>query len=1307
MENVKTDASRDDELIFYVNGRKVTDRRVQPKITLITYLRDKLNLKGAKLSCGEGGCGSCTVMLSRVHPVTKEISHDCVYACLVPICSIHGMAVTTIEGLGNVRDRLHPIQESLIRYHGTQCGFCTPGMVMTMYTLLRNNPAPTKEEIEMSLEGMICRCTGYAPILNGFYTFVQERRCCNNSAGQSCCRGKTCADDRSRDTEDSVTGKEKHKSASMTETQDLIFPPELLVDGSYNAHFWKFTGNGITWFRPTSLEKLLQLRHENPDAVIVAGYNDIGLGVLLNDPEHCNMICISHVQEMNNVSRTSDGLTIGGAVTFNRLMEYLQVINQSVTQEERRLFKAVFEVLRTVGGIHTRNTATLGGHIVSASRLSDVLPLLIASRCYVTICSQNGQKQETLQDFLNLEKARLKVDEVLVHVTLPKPAEEQYIHGYQTNIPHRRDTNDVFNAGMTVTFNNGSDVVQDFTLCIGGIKETPVVCSSVSSMCKGRSWTCDLMEDVLAEIDKLLKSTSYGVTMIKSFLCKFYLAVNEERNADVKTTTSKRSLWFQRSETAGVLTSAGKAFGGVGDPLGHVSSKQQATGEAVFIDDIPLKSDELAMCLVTSKKAHAKILSVDATEALTLEGVVCLVDASDIPGKNVLLDVGEDEEIFATNTVHCVGQVIAAVVAETKELATRAAKLVKVEYEDLEAIITIEEAIEKHSFFEPMQEMHHGPSLEEGFASSDNVIEGEVRLGGQEHFYMETHRCIVIPDLGDQSLHVIASTQDQYSVSKTISRVLRYPANKIRCQTARIGGGFGGKNYRSTPTAATCAVAAYKTRKPVRCVLDREVDMRISGGRHPVLCKYKAGFSSGGRLVALDINMFFNCGHSTDVSHRIISVSMNDMTSVYSVPRVKIKGYACKTNLPSNTAMRGFGMPQGMMIFENVLSKVAARCGLPEFKVREVNFMSEDETTICGQKLQVSKIRECWETCKAKTSFTKRLQAVCDFNRTNKGRKKGLSIVPTKFGIGKKGSSLNQSGALVNVYTDGSVLLSHGGIEMGQGLYTKMIQIASTVLDIPVDRIHISDTCTASVPNAPVTAASQGTDLNGMAVKIACEKINRRLQPYKEKNPSGTWEDWVNAAYANFVNLSAVGYYGDNVLHPDYMAKREKSYRYFTYGVACSEVEVDCLTGEHKVIHTDIVMDAGRSINPAIDTGQIQGAFMQGYGLFMREELIWSDKGELLTCGPGMYDIPRVQHIPREFNIHLLENSENPAAVFSSKGVGEPPLFLASSVYFATKEAIRSARKDSGLAEDEFQLDCPATAKRIRMACGNQFYLSD
>ncbi|XP_070572676.1 xanthine dehydrogenase/oxidase-like [Ptychodera flava] len=1204
MEDAKTHASRDDELTFFVNGRKIRDRQVQPRITLITYLRDKLNLKGAKLSCGEGGCGSCTVMLSRVHPVTKEISHDCVYACLVPICSIHGMAVTTIEGLGSVRDRLHPIQESLIRYHGTQCGFCTPGMVMTMYTLLRNNPAPTKEEIEMSLEGMICRCTGYAPILNGFYSFSQDSRCCNKSTGEKCCRGKTCTGDKSKDTKDSVTGKEKHKSASMTETQDLIFPPELLVDESYNAHFWKFSMNGITWFRPTSLEKLLQLRHEYPDAVIVAGYNDIGLDVVLNDPKHSNMICISHVQEMNTVSRTSDGLTIGGAVTFSRLMDYLQVINQSVSQEDRRLFKAVFEVLRTVGGIHTRNTATLGGHIVSASRLSDVLPLFIASRCHVTICSQNGEKQEALLDFLNIGKARLKVDEVLVHVLLPKPAEEQYIHGYQTNIPHRRDTNDVFNAGMTVTFNNGSDVVQDFTLCIGGIKETPVICSSVSTICKGRPWTCDLMEDVLAEIDKLLKFTSYGVTMIKSFLCKFYLAVNEERNADVNKITSQRFSCFERSETAGVLTSAGRAFGGVGDPLGHVSCKQQSTGEAVFIDDIPLKSDELAVCLVTSEKPHAKILHVDAKEALTLEGVVCLVDASDIPGKNVLSDVCEDEEIFAANKVHCVGHVIAAVVAETKELATQAAKLVKVEYEDIEPIITIEEAIEKDSFFEPWHEMHHGPSLEEGFASSENVIEGEVRLGGQEHFYMETHRCIVIPDLGDQSIHVIASTQDQYGDS-------------------------------------------------------------------------------------------------------VITESMNDMTSVYSVPRVKIKGYACKTNLPSNTAMRGFGKPHGMMIFENVLSKVAACCGLPEFKVREVNFMSEDETTICGQKLKVSTIKECWETCQVKSNFTTRLQAVGDFNRTTKGRKKGLSIVPTKFGIATKGYSINQAGALVNVYTDGSVLLSHGGIEMGQGLYTKMIQIASTVLEIPVDRIHISDTCTASVPNAPLTAGSQGTDLNGMAVKIACEKINRRLQPYKEKNPSGTWEEWVNTAYANFVGLSAVGYYGDNELHPDHVTKRDEPYKYFTYGVACSEVEVDCLTGEHQVIRTDIVMDVGRSINPAIDTGQIHGAFMQGYGLFMREELLWSDKGELLTCGPGMYDIPRVQHIPREFNIHLLENSENPTAVFSSKGIGEPPLFLASSVYFATKEAIRSARKDSGLAEDDFQLDCPATAKRIRMACGNQFNLTD
>ncbi|XP_070565849.1 xanthine dehydrogenase/oxidase-like [Ptychodera flava] len=715
MADVKTLASCDDELTFYVNGRKVRDRRVDPKITLLSYLRDKLNLKGAKLSCGEGGCGSCTVMLSRVHPVTKEISHDCVYACLVPICSIHGMAVTTIEGLGSVRGRLHPIQESLIRYHGTQCGFCTPGMVMTMYTLLRNNPAPTKEEIEMSLEGMICRCTGYAPILNGFYSFSQASGCCGGSADKACRRGQCY--DKERTTEENVNTSEidVDTPAGVNNKQELIFPPELLVDDSYNTHFWKFSANGMTWFRPSSLEKLLQLRLENPDAVIVAGYNDIGFDVLLNDTDNSNMISVSHVQEMNTISETSQGLAIGGAVTLSRLMAYLQNVPQNVPEENERLIRALLETLRTVGGIHTRNTATLCGHIVSASRLSDVIPLLIAARCHVIIAAAKGEKKETLLDFLNSRDTKIKNREVLVRVMLPKPAKGQYIHGYHTNTPHRRDTSDdVINTGITVTFKHGTNFVQDFAVCCGGIMETPVICDSVSTMAKERTWNGDLIQDILVELETWLDMSACKISLLKGFLCKFYLAVNEERKCDIKGCTIPGRFLSPGSQMSGETP-----YGQVGSPFEHVSSKQQATGEAVFIDDIPPRSDELAVCLVTSKKAHARIISIDATEALALEGVVCLVDARDIPGQNRLSCLYQDEEIFAANEVYCVGQVIAAVVAETKEIASRAVKLVKIDYEELVAIFTVEEAIENDSFIRPLHEMHHGPSLEEGFASSE------------------------------------------------------------------------------------------------------------------------------------------------------------------------------------------------------------------------------------------------------------------------------------------------------------------------------------------------------------------------------------------------------------------------------------------------------------------------------------------------------------------------------------------------------------------------------------------------------------
>ncbi|XP_077994389.1 xanthine dehydrogenase/oxidase-like [Glandiceps talaboti] len=1204
-----------DCVVFYLNGKKVREQRADPGMNLATYLREVALLTGTKVSCGEGGCGSCTVMLSRLNPVTNDISHACVYSCLLPLCYIHGMAVTTVEGVGSTRTRLHPVQEYIVRYHGIQCGFCTPGMVMTMYTLLRNKPKPTQEDIELALDGVICRCTGYRPILEGF-----EDLC---SKGNDCCRAKekrTCLQGNAEN-----KGPRANTENTDDETaQELIFSPDLLNNDAYHTKTVIFTDGRSKWMRPTLFGDLIKMKKEYPTSKLVAGYNDIGLDVMTTRSSYPVMICLSHVPELNQLSITDECITIGAAVSFSQVIHAIKCL----------------------------------------------------------------EIQENVQ----------------TNVVPSIPPKDVYIHSYRTQIPHRKNTTDsVINAGMCVKLDSKTNAVQDMRICFGGMEKIAML-ENVAAGMIGRQWDTSLYKDVITEFGLYCKETKphnaeYKQSMIESFFFKFFNAVCKEANINELANTGQ--LTIQKREATRLQTWQEYVQGAVGQPFHHVSAKQLSTGEALFMDDIPPRQDELFLTLVTSTRAHAKIKSIDASNALAMEGVVCFFGADDVPGSNVIGVSVKDEEIYAKTEVTCVGQVVGSVVATSRDISVRASQLVQVEYEDMTSILTIEEAIKENSFFKPILELKNG-NIEEAFGGPEGLLEGEVRMGGQEHFYMETQRCLVIPEGGDENIEVFSSTQAGSILQSMIADALGISSNHIKVKVTRIGGAFGGKQERSLIPALACAVAAYRTRRPVRCVLDRDLDMRITGGRHPILAKYKVGFSLDGRIKALDVNLYMNAGNTTDISIAVLYIAMTNMWNVYDLPAVNIHGYACKTNLPSNTAYRGFGTPQGLFIMETVINKVAVQCGVMNHKVRLINFLREGGVQPVDSRMEPYKLRLCWDACKRASDFDTSLQSATEFNSSTRWKKKGISIIPVMFPVGIPGvKGANQAGALVNVYTDGSVSVNHGGIEMGQGIYTKMVQIASTVLGVPMNRIFISDTSTQVVPNPPGTHASVSTDYNGMAVKRACEEIKKRLQPFVDKNPNGSWKDWVYSAYENLVSLSATGHYGVVKIDFDPATLQGCAALYCTHGVACTEVEIDCLTGEHQVLRADIVMDVGRSINPSIDIGQIEGAFLQGYGLFVTEELRWSDKGELLNCGPGMYNLPRVRHLPREFNVHLLPNSDNPEAVFSSKGIGEPGLLLGASVIFAIKEAIRAARLEIGLKED-FDLVSPATQETIRMACGDQ-----
>ncbi|XP_071527934.1 xanthine dehydrogenase/oxidase [Panulirus ornatus] len=1046
-----------------------------------------------------------------------------------------------------------------------------------------------------------------------------------------------------------------------------------------------------------------------------------GVEVKFKNQVYPVLINPTNVEELTSVQIRESGVAFGASVTLSTLEDVLwnQVNTQPV--HRTRVFSAILEMLRWFAGKQIRNAAAIGGNIMTSSPISDLNPLLMAAGATLTLCSAAGGEREVVMDqnfFTGYRRNIVRPEEILLTVHVPYTQEDEYFLGYK-QARRRDDDIAIVNAGLKVRIQPGSNIVTRLKLAFGGMAPTTVMALNTMEKLVGLPWDASLLESGTSFILQDLPVSpsapggmvEYRRALTVSFFFKFYLSVrgwlSESLPHQVPPLTQEEQRAIQPyHHTAPSSTQifqkvppGQSSVDPIGRPMAHTSSLKQATGEAVYVDDMPTFQNELYAALVLSSHAHAKILNIDESEALKLEGVKGFFCARDLPvernktGSTIL-----DEEVFVSEKVTCVGQLLGLVVARDQATAQRAAKLVKIQYQDIKPlIITLQDAINEKSWWEPIT-IHRGDP-DASLETSAHVMEGEMHMGGQEHFYLETNAHLAVPKGEDGEIELFSSSQNPMKTQELVAKALGVSINKVVCRVKRMGGGFGGKETRTTIVSVPICVAASVLRCPVRIMLDRDEDMVMTGGRHPFLCRWKIGFTEQGVLNAVKMDLYANGGCTIDLSGAVVQRAMFSMDNAYKFENVHVTGYACKTNLPSNTAFRGFGGPQGMMFIEDIMSRVATFLKMDPILVRERNMYQTGDLTHFNQLLERCTIRRCWEEVITQADYHARATAVKQFNQKNKYRKRGISVIPVKFGISFTFLPLNQAGALVHIYTDGSVLLTHGGTEMGQGLHTKMIQVASRTLKIPTDQIHIAETSTDKVPNASPTAASASSDLNGMAVLNACNKIMARLEPYIMQKPKGTWTEWVRAAYFDRVSLSATGFYKTpDIGNYDFERNEGRPFSYFTYGAAVSEVEVDCLTGDHSVLRTDIVMDLGDSLNPAVDIGQVEGAFMQGLGLFTLEELRYTPEGVLLTRGPGAYKIPGFQDIPKEFNVSLLRGAPNPRAVFSSKAVGEPPLFLSSSVFYAIKEAVAAARTDQGL-ETLLRFDSPATAECIRMAC--------
>ena len=754
------------------------------------------------------------------------------------------------------------------------------------------------------------------------------------------------------------------------------------------------------------------------------------------------------------------------------------------------------------------------------------------------------------------------------------------------------------------------------------------------------------------------------------------------------------------------------AKGKSGKDVMHESAVKHVTGEALYVDDMAELDGTLHVAVGQSAKAHANILSMDLSAVRASEGVVDVITLDDVPGLKDIGPVFAGDPLFADGKVEYVGQAMFAVAAKTFEQAKRAVKLAKIEYQELPAILEVKDALKEEFFVRPTHTMKKG-DFRTAIDGAPNKLKGELYIKGQEHFYLEGQVSYVVPT-EDRGMRVYTSSQHPTEVQKLVSEVLDLPINYVQVEVRRMGGGFGGKETQAAPWACMASVLANKLRLPIKLRLPRQDDMVMTGKRHDFLDTYEIGFNDDGKLLGSNIMVAGKCGYSPDLSDAIVDRAMFHSDNAYNLQDTQVTGHRCKTHTVSNTAYRGFGGPQGTVIAEFMMDDIARAVGKDPLDVRYTNLYQNGDKTHYGQPIEDYHMRDLMKQLEDESEYRQRREDITAFNKANKYKKRGLALTPVKFGISFTVTFLNQAGALLHIYTDGSIQINHGGTEMGQGLFTKVAQVVANEFDVDLDTVMVASTNTEKVPNTSPTAASSGTDLNGKAAQNACITLKARLVEFACKHfevsadavrfennhvvvTKDGEEQWTGfgpfceLAYTNRVSLSTTGYYSTPKIHYDRSTANGRPFYYYALGAACSEVEIDTLTGEYDMLRTDLLQDVGTSLNPAIDKGQIEGAYVQGMGWLTTEELNWDDTGRLISNGPASYKIPTAADMPKVFNTKLYDRPNAEATIYNSKAVGEPPFMLGMAAWMALRDAAASVSD----YKVNPPMDTPATPERV------------
>jgi xanthine dehydrogenase molybdopterin binding subunit/xanthine dehydrogenase small subunit len=1249
---------------FTLNGRKVSVEGPATTTTLLDYLRSS-GLTGSKQGCAEGDCGACTVAVVDRDALGNP-TYRGVNSCIALLPMFAGREVITVEGLAREGEPLHPVQSAMVDHYGSQCGYCTPGFVMSLFEGYYRADCSESRELSDQLCGNLCRCTGYRPI------------------------------------RDAALAAMAHRDAAV---EGLVVDPfrERLASSVTAPTAFAYEASGQRFVRPASLAGLIETLARNPTARIVAGATEIGVDVTKKFASFPLLVSTDGVPELAAITKTPAAWRIGGAAT-------LTAIDDVVGSE----YPSLSRMFKVFAARQIRNRATLGGNLATASPIGDSAPVLLSLDAELVLMSEKGTRTVAVCDFFTAyRKTLLQPGEIILEIVLPRFARGGGLTRRSDflKVSKRRELDISIVAAAYSIDTDASGIVRRARLAYGGVAATPVRARRAEAALEGRKLAdaaaevAQILAGEFAPIDDARSGAGYRRSLIVSLWEKFAAgetslaqdgALDFKRGSNPIPADSSRSI---RHESA----------------VGHVS------GRALYADDTAQRRPMLDIWPVCSPHAHARILTRDASAARAMPGVVAVLLAEDIPGHN---NVGthHDEPLFADKLIKYHSQVVAIVVGTSIKACRAAAAAVVVEYEPLAPLIGIKEAIAAESFHSPPHTLARGDA-KAAVAKSPLRLDGEFSFGGQEHFYLETQAAWAEAGEGG-SVFVSSSTQHPTEIQAIVAEVLGEPRNMVVVQSPRMGGGFGGKETQGNAFAAMVALASVKTRRPVRIQLDRDLDMMITGKRHPFYSKFAVGYDKEGMILAADVDLYSDGGWSLDLSQPVTDRALFHIDNGYYIPALRVTGLIAKTNVASNTAFRGFGGPQGMLVMEEIVDRIARRLGLAPEVVRSRNLYrgtGETNTTHFLQDIGDNRLQDIWRQVQAEAGFAERRQAVDEWNRTHARVKRGLAVTPVKFGISFTLTHYNQGGALVLLYTDGTAQVNHGGTEMGQGLHTKIQGVAMRELGLPASRVRMMPTATDKIPNTSATAASSGADLNGAAVRNACVALRERILPVaaavlsktagltiaasrvvfadgkvsaRGSSASVDLADVCVLAHAERISLSASGYYATPGIHWTWTTSSGRPFQYFACGAAVAEVEVDGYNGMHRVVRINAVHDVGDSLNPGVDLGQIEGGIVQGIGWLTREELLWDKKGRLMTHSASTYQIPAISDAPIEMHVTLLPKAAQEGTIHGSKASGEPPLMLA----FSVREAIRDAVAAFGTKGGEVPLASPATGEAIYAA---------